>query len=80
MSACWCGTSPGVIAAVTETLAEEGVSIDSFLQRPVEGVGGVPIVLTTHPAPETALDRAVLRMAALPALIAPPRVILIARI
>ncbi len=71
---------PGVIARVTEILAENGVSIDSFLQRPVEGVGGVPIVMTTHPAPETSLDRAVTRMAALPALIAPPRVILIARI
>ena len=39
---------PGVIAAVSETLAEAGVSIDSFLQKPVEGAGGVPIVLTTH--------------------------------
>ncbi len=71
---------PGVIARVTEILAENGVSIDSFLQRPVEGIGGVPIVMTTHPASEISLDRAVARMAALPALIAPPRVILIARI
>ena len=71
---------PGVIARVTEILAEYEVSIDSFLQRAVEGIGGVPIVMTTHPAPETALDQAVARMAALPALIAPPRVILIARI
>ena len=39
---------PGVIAAVTETLAEASVSIDSFLQKPVEDAGGVPIVLTTH--------------------------------
>jgi homoserine dehydrogenase len=36
---------PGVIAAISETLAECGVSIDSFLQKPVEGAGGVPIVL-----------------------------------
>lgn len=71
---------PGVIARVTEILAEHAVSIDSFLQRPVEGVGGVPIVMTTHPAPERALDGAVTRMAALPALIAPVRVIQIARI
>jgi homoserine dehydrogenase len=71
---------PGVIARVTEILAEQGVSIDSFLQRPVDGVGGVPIVMTTHPAPEGALDGAVERMAALSALIAPVRVIQIARI
>ena len=71
---------PGVIARVTEILAEHDISIDSFLQRPVEGVGGVPIVMTTHPAPERALDGAVARMAALTALIAPVRVIQIARI
>ena len=71
---------PGVIARVTEILAEQNVSIDSFLQRPVDGVGGVPIVMTTHPAPERALDGAVERMAALPALIAPVRVMQIARI
>jgi homoserine dehydrogenase len=71
---------PGVIARVGEILAEQGVSIDSFLQRPVDGGGGVPIVMTTHPAPESALDAAVARMAALSALIAPVRVIQIARI
>jgi homoserine dehydrogenase len=71
---------PGVIARVTETLAEAGVSIDSFLQKPVAGAGGVPIVLTTHAAPEATLAAAVTAMAALPALIAPPRVIRIARI
>jgi homoserine dehydrogenase len=71
---------PGVIASISETLAEAGVSIDSFLQKHVEGAGGVPIVLTTHVAPEATIARAVSAMAALPALIAPPRVIRIARI
>jgi homoserine dehydrogenase len=36
---------PGVIAAISETLAECGVSIDSFLQKPSNPAGGVPIVL-----------------------------------
>ncbi len=71
---------PGVIAAVSETLAEAGVSIDSFLQKPVEDVGGVPIVLTTHAAPQETLAEAVRRMAGLAALIEPPRMIRIARI
>ncbi len=71
---------PGVIAAVSETLAGAGVSIDSFLQKPVEGVGGVPIVLTTHAVIESVLSEAVKRMAALPALLQPPRLIRIARI
>jgi homoserine dehydrogenase len=71
---------PGVIAAVSETLAEAGVSIDSFLQKPVEGAEGVPIVLTTHAVAESVMTEAVRRMAALPALLQPPRLIRIARI
>jgi homoserine dehydrogenase len=71
---------PGVIAAVSETLAEEGVSIDSFLQKPVQDVGGVPIVLTTHATPESVLLAAVRRIAALPAVLEPPRMIRIARV
>ncbi len=71
---------PGVIASVSETLAEAGVSIDSFLQKPVEGLEGVPIVLTTHAVAESVMAEAVRRMAALPALLQPPRLIRIARI
>jgi homoserine dehydrogenase len=65
---------------VSETLAEERVSIDSFLQKPVSGLDGVPIVLTTHDAPESVLLNAVARIAALPAVIEPPRMIRIARV
>lgn len=71
---------PGVIARVTETLAESGVSIDSFLQRPAHDVQGVPIVMTTHPAPESAIAEAVGRMSALADLIAAPRVLPLARV
>ena len=71
---------PGVIASITETLADGGVSIDSFLQKSIQGVSGVPIVLTTHDAPESVLKEAVRRMGLLPALLAPPRVIRIARV
>ena len=71
---------PGVIAAVTETLAECGVSIDSFLQKPVEDAGGVPIVLTTHQAPESVLRDAMDRMARLDAVVAEPRMLRIAPI
>jgi homoserine dehydrogenase len=71
---------PGVIASITETLAAAGVSIDSFLQKPVEGAGGVPIVLTTHFVAESVLTEAVRRMAALTSLLEPPRLIRIARI
>jgi homoserine dehydrogenase len=71
---------PGVIAAVSETLAEENVSIDSFLQKPVHDAGGVPIVLTTHATPEPVLLRAIERIAGLPHMLARPRMIRIARV
>jgi homoserine dehydrogenase len=71
---------PGVIAAVSETLAEENVSIDSFLQKPVHDAGGVPIVLTTHATPEPVLLRAIARIGALPQVLEPPRMIRIARV
>jgi homoserine dehydrogenase len=71
---------PGVIAAVSETLAEAGVSIDSFLQKPVHDAGGVPIVLTTHATPESALLEAIRRIGALPALLQAPKMLRIARV
>ena len=76
---------PGVIAAVSETLAEAGVSIESFLQKPVENApesskGRVPIVLTTHAVAESVLKAAIERIAALPAVLDRPRLLRIARI
>ncbi|WP_411288156.1 homoserine dehydrogenase [Phenylobacterium sp.] len=71
---------PGVIAAVSETLAEAGVSIESFLQKPVENASGVPIVLTTHAVAESVLTAAIERIAGLPAVLDRPRLLRIARI
>ncbi|HTI67407.1 MAG TPA: homoserine dehydrogenase [Caulobacteraceae bacterium] len=71
---------PGVIAGVTEALAKAGVSIDSFLQRPVEDSGLVPIVLTTQPTSEAALRDAVDHIADLEAVVERPRMIRLARI
>jgi homoserine dehydrogenase len=69
---------PGAIAAVSETLAEVGVSIDSFLQKPVEDAGGVPIVLTTHATREAVLLDAVERIGALPQVLARPKMLRVA--
>jgi homoserine dehydrogenase len=71
---------PGVIAAVSETLAEVGVSIESFLQKPVEDAGGVPIVLITHATPESSIAEAVGRIAQLPVVLEQPRMLRIARV
>jgi homoserine dehydrogenase len=70
----------GVIAAVSETLAEAGVSIESFLQKPVQDAGGVPIVLTTHSVAESVLTTAIDRIAGLSAVLDRPRLLRIARI
>jgi homoserine dehydrogenase len=71
---------PGVIAAVSETLAEAGVSIESFLQKPVQDAGGVPIVLTTHSVAESVLTAAIERIAGLSAVLDRPHLLRIARI
>lgn len=71
---------PGVIAAVSEELANAGVSIDSFLQRSVEDSGLVPIVLTTHTASEAAIALAVDGIAGLEAVVERPRMLAIALI
>ena len=71
---------PGAIAAISETLAECGVSIDSFLQKPVEGAGGVPIVLVTHATPESNLLGAISRIEKLRAVLERPRLLRVARI
>lgn len=70
----------GVIAAVSETLAEAGVSIESFLQKPVEKADGVPIVLTTHAVAESVLMAAIERIANLSSVLDRPRLLRIARI
>lgn len=71
---------PGVIAAVTDALARADVSIDSFLQRSAQNTGLVPIVLTTHVASERSISHAVDQIAALDAVVEPPRLIRIAKI
>jgi homoserine dehydrogenase len=70
----------GVIAAVSETLAECGVSIDSFLQKPVTDAGSATIVLITHAVADSVLDEAMGRIEKLDAVLQNPRVLRVARI
>ncbi len=65
---------PGVIAAVSDRLGREGISIESILQMPSRDAGPVPIVLTTQPCPREALDAAALHIQQLDAVSEPPRV------
>jgi homoserine dehydrogenase len=49
---------PGVMAGVSQKLADEGVSIDSMLQRGRSPGEAVSIVMLTHEAPQAAVERA----------------------
>jgi len=56
----------GVLAAIGQVFAEEGVSISSFIQKDAWSQDQtVELVVTTHPSLEASLQRARVRMAAL---------------
>ncbi|MES1202479.1 MAG: homoserine dehydrogenase [Pseudomonadota bacterium] len=65
---------PGVVAAVSDRLAHENVSIESFLQMPSYDAPIVPIVLTTQSCARSALDAAASAIESLDAVSEPPRV------
>ncbi len=50
---------PGVLADVASTLAAQGISIESVLQRPGGGKGAAHLILTTHVCSEAAMAAAV---------------------
>jgi homoserine dehydrogenase len=66
---------PGVIADVTAVLRDEQVSLESMLQRGRAPDEVVPVVLTTHDTDESAMRRALDRIAALPTVVEPPHMI-----
>lgn len=56
---------PGVVAAISDRLAQEEISIDSFLQMPGRDGPAVPIVLTTQACARAAIEAAAAGIAAL---------------
>jgi homoserine dehydrogenase len=57
---------PGVVAQIATALAEQSISIASFIQKERrESHEAVPIVMTTHEAPQSAMDKALERIATL---------------
>jgi homoserine dehydrogenase len=66
---------PGVIADVAAALRDEHVSLESMIQRGRAPGEAVPVVLTTHDTVEAAMRRALDRIAALAAVLEPPRMI-----
>jgi homoserine dehydrogenase len=66
---------PGVMAVIAEDLAEEGVSLESIIQRGAEHRETVPIILVTHECRESVMKRALARIDAHDSIVQPPRMI-----
>ncbi len=66
---------PGVIADVAAALRDQHVSLESVLQRLRAPGDNVPVVLTTHETEEARMTAAVAQIAALDAVVEPPRLI-----
>ena len=70
---------PGVLADTSAVLRDHEVSIESLIQRGRNPGQAVPIVLISHDTTEARMTAALARIAALPAVIEPPRMIRIER-
>jgi homoserine dehydrogenase len=66
---------PGVIADVTAVLRDEGISLESMLQRGRSPGEAVPVVLVTHETGEAAMRAALARIAALDVVLEEPALI-----
>jgi homoserine dehydrogenase len=66
---------PGVLADVAACLRDHEVSIEALIQRARNPLEPVPIVLTTHETREAQMSGALARIAALPTVLEPPRLI-----
>jgi homoserine dehydrogenase len=67
---------PGVLSHVTGALGEEGIGIESVLQRDRGEAGeGVPVLVYTHPTREAAVRRAIEHIDGLPDVTAATRMI-----
>jgi homoserine dehydrogenase len=66
---------PGVIADVTAVLRDQGVSLETMLQRGRSPGEAVPVVLTTHETNEAAMGAALARIGAMDAVLEDPAMI-----
>ncbi|WP_273183531.1 homoserine dehydrogenase [Hyphomonas adhaerens] len=66
---------PGALAALTEALAKEGVSVDKLLQESGEESGAAPVVIITHRCPRANMQAALERLEKIAKPIDAPRLI-----
>jgi len=71
-----CLDRPGVLTEITAALRDEGISVESMVQRGRGPAGEpVPIVITTHETQEAGMMRALRAIEHLDAVLEPPRLI-----
>jgi|OM-RGC.v1.002693856 homoserine dehydrogenase len=68
---------PGVLAKIASILGKHNISIKMALQKSIEFDGGVPVVMTTHPAPKKAISLAIKEIDALDVIVKPTFVCMI---
>jgi homoserine dehydrogenase len=66
---------PGVFAEIAAALRDESVSMEAILQRGRAPGETVPVVMTVHDTQDSAMSRAIRRIAAIDAVVEPPRLI-----
>tara|TARA_R110000850_G_scaffold48928_3_gene120988 strand:- start:13955 stop:15187 length:1233 start_codon:yes stop_codon:yes gene_type:complete len=66
---------PGALAALTEALAAEGVSVNQLLQDSADESGASPVAIVTHRCPRSHMKAALARLEKLTMLIDTPRLI-----
>lgn len=63
---------PGVVAEIGAILRDEGVSMESLIQRGNHGESGVFFVLTTHETREAAIMKTIAKLSTMDLVLAPP--------
>ncbi len=66
---------PGVIADIAAAMRDNAISVESLLQHGRSESEAVPVVITTHETDESAMMRALETIAAIDAVLEPPRLI-----
>ena len=66
---------PGALAALSESLAAEGVSVDKLLQDSADESGASPIAIVTHRCERSNMDAALARLEKFAIAVDPPRLI-----
>ncbi|RUM45679.1 MAG: homoserine dehydrogenase [Desulfurobacterium sp.] len=68
---------PGVLAKISKVLGDYGISIKMALQKSINVSGGVPVVMTTHPAPKRKVQEAIKKIDSLDVILSPTFVCMI---